>query len=173
VGVQARAQESETVRVEVLALDSTGAGVTGATCSIALRRSDTANWWNGTAWQVAYTTNAMTELDSVNLPGRYYYDASMPAADATVDIYASSATASVVTDPWHGQILAGKWVDYLDTPVSSRATASGVWSYVTRTLTSGVVTATESTSIAFLRAQVIVILQHLKDIFRRLEEFRR
>lgn len=168
-----RAQQGETVRVDLLAVDISGAGVTGATVSLAAKRHSDGFWWNGTTYQLAYTTNAMSQLDATNLPGIYYADVTMPSADTNVTFYCTTATASIVNGPWRGEIAVGKWVDELDTPVSSRASPAGVWSYVTRTLTTSTFPTSDAPSVAFIRAQIIVILNLLKEVFARLNVDRR
>lgn len=74
----------------VARLDITVAGVgsTGKSPTVAVRRVSDGQWLQsgGGSWGAGLATNAMTEVDSVNLPGLYEY--SVPSARL---VYASSA----------------------------------------------------------------------------------
>lgn len=55
---------------------SAGAGVTGQAPTVALQRTSDGKWFqhsDGT-WQTTIVENAMSQTDSVNLPGRYHLD---------------------------------------------------------------------------------------------------
>jgi len=53
-----------------------GAGVISQTPTIAIRRVADDYWFQASdgTWQSTVVQNAMTQLDAVNLPGRYYFD---------------------------------------------------------------------------------------------------
>jgi hypothetical protein len=117
-----RIQLGETDRVEVLALDSSGVGVTGATVTLAVRRTRDGYWWNGSSrvFQSSFTSNTMSQTDSTNMPGLYHYDFFPATTDFKVQYYATSSTGSVVSDPWYGECVVGYWVDNVDDEITSR-----------------------------------------------------
>lgn len=121
-----RSQVSETQRIKVFALDVAGAGVTGATISLAIRKDSTGYWWSGSAFQATHTTVTMTETDSANLPGVYHYDFTPLETDFTAIFYATTATAAVVNAPFVGDISVGFWLDNLNTELSTLATDADV-----------------------------------------------
>lgn len=55
---------------------SSGAGVISQTPSVAIQRRVNDEWFQSSdgSWQPTLVTNAMTETDSVKLPGRYHFD---------------------------------------------------------------------------------------------------
>lgn len=90
--------------IRVTALSVAGAGVTGATIALAIRRTSDGQWWNGTAFQAGYTTVNMTEIDSVNWPGEYGYNFDLTGLTGTTyQMRATTATAGVSNDPWSGE----------------------------------------------------------------------
>ena len=117
-----RIQVSETHRLKVFALDVAGAGVTGATISLAIRKDSTGYWWSGSAFQASHTTVTMSETNSANLPGVYHYDFTPLETDFTAIFYATTVTAAVVNAPFVGDVSVGYWVDNLDAEVSTLAT---------------------------------------------------
>ena len=121
-----RIQTGEKDRIIVYALNSSSAGVSGATITLSLRRDTDGYWWNGTTFQSAYTTVTMTETDSTNWPGMYHYDFTPPSVDANISMRATTGTAAVVNDPWVGQVKAGAWVDNIDAAITSRGSATDV-----------------------------------------------
>jgi len=113
-----RVQQGETVDIYVTALDSAGAGETGATIDLSIRREDDNTFWNGTIW-TTYTTVTMTEVDATNLPGLYSYNLSAaPSADTVLYILATTADADVDNFPREESITVGGWADELDAPIS-------------------------------------------------------
>jgi hypothetical protein len=64
-----------TVRL-YLDIVTAGAGVISQTPTIAIRRVSDGYWLQDSddSWQSTVVQNDMTQLDSVNLPGRYYFD---------------------------------------------------------------------------------------------------
>lgn len=116
-----RIKSGETERIEILALDSAKAGVTGLTCTVALRRSSDGNYWNGSAWQAGATTANMTETDSSNRPGLYHYAFTPTGTGFAVFIYVTTASATVVNKPWTGQVFVGGYADNIDATISGIA----------------------------------------------------
>lgn len=116
-----RVQTGETDRITLLAVDSTGTGVSGATINLSLRRASDSMYFTGTAFTTTYTTVAMSETDSSNLPGVYHYDFLAPEPEAKYAVTATTASASIVNGPWFDEIIVGYWVDNLDEAMSSRA----------------------------------------------------
>jgi hypothetical protein len=51
-----------------------GAGQTGLSPDISIKKYNSNEYWNGTSWSATYTVFSMLELDSVNLPGIYGYN---------------------------------------------------------------------------------------------------
>ena len=51
-----------------------GVGQTGLTPTISIKKYNTSEYWNGSAWSGSYTTFNMSEVDSTNLPGLYSYN---------------------------------------------------------------------------------------------------
>lgn len=118
-----RIQQGETERVKVYAVDSSAAGVTGATLTCTIRRDSDGYFWNSTTnnWQSGATTFSLTETDSTNLAGWYHYDFSPSGTDFRCSIMVTTATAGVVNDPWGGDLIVGYWVDNLDSAISTKA----------------------------------------------------
>lgn len=106
-------RQGDTERIIILALDSSSLPVTGATCTVAIRRDSNGYWWNGSGFVASYTTVSMTEVDSANLPGVYSYDFIPTSTDFACIIYGRSSTGTVVNDPWVGQLRVGSWSDEL------------------------------------------------------------
>lgn len=116
-----RLQTGEQDRIIVMATDSSGAGVTGATVALSIRRQADGYYFNGTTFQSAFTTVTMTQTDSSNLPGAYHYDFNAPLYDANLTAIATCSSATVVNGPWVEEIKVGNWVDNLDAAMTSRA----------------------------------------------------
>jgi hypothetical protein len=73
--MSSRHSRGATVRL-YLDIVTAGAGVISQTPTIAIQRAADGYWFqvsDGT-WQSTIVQNDMTQLDSVNLPGRYYFD---------------------------------------------------------------------------------------------------
>lgn len=121
-----RIQLGETDRVVVDAVDATGAGVTGATVLLSIRRASDGYYWDATSkvFTSAFSTVTMTQTDSTNLPGCYHYDFKPTTTDFKAHYHATTATAGVVNDPWDEDVIVGYWVDDLDAAVTSRGSSS-------------------------------------------------
>lgn len=119
-----RVQTGEKDRIQVYALDSSNAGVTGATITLSIGRQSDGFYWSGTGYTSAFTGLTMTETDSVNLPGVYHYDFTPRGPAASFTLNATTLTAGVANAPWHGELKAGDWVDNIDAAVSSRGSAT-------------------------------------------------
>lgn len=115
-----RIQSGERDRILFFAKDGSGAGLTGATIAVAIKKDIDNVWWNGTGFQSSYTTVNATEADSTNLPGIYYLDI-QPAStvDGGLIIYATSSSAGVANSPWVGQIKVGGFTNYITADISS------------------------------------------------------
>lgn len=100
-------QNGATERIELLALDSAGSGVTGdaANISISIRNNANGETFNGTVFAAGANVVNPTETDLTNRPGQYHYDFTSPTNDISVSIYAVSSTASVISDPWGPDVL--------------------------------------------------------------------
>lgn len=112
-------RQGDVERIIILALDSSSLPVTGATCTLAIRRDSNGYWWNGSGFVASYTTVSMTEVDATNLPGVYSYDFTPTSSDFSCIIYGKSSTGSVVNDPWVGQLRVGSWSDEFSEIASS------------------------------------------------------
>lgn len=126
----------EATRLITMARDSSGAGVTGATLSLAIRRNSDGFWWDGSVFQSAHATVTMTETDATNLAGVYHVDFTPQVAFAGV-VYITTATAGVTNDPFVATILAGSFLDNIDASLSDLATDADMTTVLTR-LGSGV-----------------------------------
>lgn len=73
--MSSRHSRGATVRL-YLDIVAAGAGVISQTPTIAIRRVADNRWFQASdgTWQSTIVQNDMTQLDSVNLPGRYYFD---------------------------------------------------------------------------------------------------
>lgn len=118
-----RIQTGEKDRIQVYALDSSNAGVTGATVTLSIRRQTDGLYWSGTGY-TTYTGLTMTELDSSNLPGIYYYDFTPQGPASNFLLNATTSTATVANGPWAGELKQGNWVDYIDAATTSRASTT-------------------------------------------------
>jgi hypothetical protein len=115
-----RLQLGESHVITVMAHDSTGVGVTGATVQLRMRRVSDGFYFNGTTFAAGVSTLNMSQLDSSNMPGVYTYlfPGAALAEPATL-IYAVTCTGvTVANEPWYGQIKVGGWVDYVDASIS-------------------------------------------------------
>ena len=147
----------ETGRIVTVARDSAGAGVTGATIDLAIRRNADGYWWNGTTFQSSATTVTMTETDSSDLPGVYHVDFSS-ANDMTGIVYITTATAGVTNDPMVATILVGSFLDTLDEQISNVASASDMTVILSRL------------GMSFLDTEFLRINAKLRDITMKLDK---
>lgn len=117
-----REQQNSTERIRLIALDSSNAGVTGATVLLSIRRDADGFYWSGAAFGAGFNTVAMTETDATNRAGEYHYDFNTSGlADAVYSFRATSVTAAIINDPWEGEIKIGGFVDNIDAAISSRS----------------------------------------------------
>lgn len=114
-----RLQVDEQDRIVVLALDNTGAGVTGDTLTLTLRRDADGYFFNGTTFQSTATTVSLTETDSANVPGFYHYDWT-PRMAGSFTMLVEASDPSVVNGPFSAQVKVGGWIDYIDDEITSR-----------------------------------------------------
>ena len=63
-----------------------GAGITGLSPHLHIRRNVDGQWWTGAAWNAGVQVLNFTEKDSTNEPGFYYYDYT-PTATGTYTIH--------------------------------------------------------------------------------------
>lgn len=107
-----REPQNSTERIVVTALDSSSAGVTGATITLTIRRNADGYYWDGAAFGASFSSVSMTETDATNMAGYYHYDFNTNGlADAVYTVRATTLTAGVVNGPWTGEIRIGGWVD--------------------------------------------------------------
>ena len=100
-----------TIRLEVWALNSSNAGVTSASVTLAIKRNSDGQWWNGSAFQAGVSSVSMTETDATNFAGLYHYDfVTTGLATATYTCKATTATAAVTNDPWITTVRSGGYV---------------------------------------------------------------
>lgn len=78
--------------------------VTGESPSVVIQRQSDLLFFDGTSFIVARTALKMTEADSSNLPGYYYYDFDQ-SVDGTEEEYMvrqkNTGTCKFVVDEWH------------------------------------------------------------------------
>lgn len=85
------------------ALDSGGAGVTGVTWTLAIKRVSDGYWWNGSAFQSGYATVTPTAVDATNYPGLYRY--SLTQSNTEVVIRAVTASAATILKYVGGAVI--------------------------------------------------------------------
>ena len=114
-----RIQTNEPERILVTALNSSNAFLTGLTNVLleVQRKSDGYYFdFDDETFKVSgWVTRQkqMTELDSVNSPGTYYYD--FDGNDFVEGVYFVRATsATAANSPWENELHVGGFVDYLD-----------------------------------------------------------
>lgn len=101
-----KVDKGTTVRLWAQFNDAAGAGETGLSAVIRIARMSDDNFWSGSAWGASPSDPAMTEYDSSNLPGLYYYDFSVPSdedeftvrADGTASATNRYATGLLISD---------------------------------------------------------------------------
>lgn len=103
MGIEYRASNGETVPIEMWALDSNAAGITGVTWVLSIKRVSDGYWWNGSAFQSGYTTVTPTAVDATNYPGLYRYN--ITASNTEVVVYATTASTNVVMRYVGGSII--------------------------------------------------------------------
>ena len=113
-----RIQTGEWETIKVVATDSSGAGVTGATITLSIYDEKNDLWWTGSTFTAAYASVSMTETDSTNLPGLYSYRFRPSHSNTSFVVYATTGTAGVANKPWFGEIKSGDWADNLDSSVN-------------------------------------------------------
>lgn len=76
-----------TTRLRFLMVSALGTGITGQTPLVVVKQRSDSQYWTGTAFQSGFIGITMTEEDSVNLPGSYYYDFNQTAAGGSPSEY--------------------------------------------------------------------------------------
>ena len=122
-----------TYPVNVLLCGSTGAGLTGATALLKVRRASDnqyLDWADMTFKAAGWTTIAatMTEVSGANEPGAYSYSFATGSITNPVagDTYLYRADATGAAVPERGEIRVSALVDRVDVVVSTRATSAAV-----------------------------------------------
>jgi hypothetical protein len=77
----------ENVRLRLLLVDGAGAGITGATPTVAICRRSDGKFWDGSAWQSSVSNLSLIEQDPGALPGSYYLDFDQTAAGGSSEEY--------------------------------------------------------------------------------------
>lgn len=103
MGIEYRASNGETVPIDVWAYDTAGAGVTGVSWALTIKRVSDGYWWNGAAFQSGYATITPIAVDAANYPGLYRYNIS--ASNTEVVIRCVTANATVALKNFGGSIL--------------------------------------------------------------------
>lgn len=101
----------ETDRISLQAIDVFGNGATGETIDLIIRNKETNEYFNGTAFQAAFASVAMSETDATNLPGIYHYDFLSPLSNVRVTYVAYPQGTNVATKQFTGEAQIGEWVD--------------------------------------------------------------
>lgn len=136
-----RVQSGATEPVEVLAVDSSRAGLVGLTnLKIRVRRLSDGKFldWDDNVWKstgIVQLLETLTKVDDTNAPGRYqlatashpngldFSILSMPAADAVVvTALQDGSPQNAINFPQEGEIKVGDYVDHIDRAISSIAT---------------------------------------------------
>jgi hypothetical protein len=97
-----------------------GVGVGGQAPTVAIQRVADSKWfqWSDETWQDTIVENLMAELDSVNLPGRYYFD-----FDQSQDGLVAS-TVYVAKKTNAGEPIASEYEDLTFGPMAGAIAAS-------------------------------------------------
>jgi len=88
-------------RFHFLLVNGAGAGATGATPRILIKRRSDSKYWTGSVWSSFVQLLTMVEEDSTNLPGTYYFDFDQAVAGGSPEEYLvrySSTTVQVGID---------------------------------------------------------------------------
>lgn len=108
--------ESETITYGGRFENSLGVPITNATGVIKIRRVSNNQFFNGTTFQTAVTTVAMTEIDEVNAPGEWTFDFDSSLGNTTdkyvVDIIDQSGNADNELETQFS--IVGNYLDVVD-----------------------------------------------------------
>lgn len=96
----------KTERITVFAADG-GSKITGVSWTLKITRNDTGEYWNGSSFTAGVDTVSMTEVDSVNRPGEYFYDFTPPGNGYVCSIIAETNNAFVAQKIHVGTIAVG------------------------------------------------------------------
>lgn len=113
-----RIQNGKTERIEAFFLNSSGAGATGGTPTLKIRRRTDNYFFNGTTFQAAVTTVNMTEVSAANDAGKYFYSFNT-AGLADDDYFITASLASGVNSPQFGELKVGGYVNFIDLAIST------------------------------------------------------
>jgi hypothetical protein len=75
------------IRLRFLLISPVGVGVTGASPRVIIKRRSDGMYWTGGAWSSSVQLLAMSEEDSVNVPGTYFRDFDQAAAGGSPEEY--------------------------------------------------------------------------------------
>lgn len=109
----------DTEPIGALFLDETGAGVTGLSPVVVIRRAADGTFWDGAAYQATPTNLALAEVSAANAPGEYQYDFTPGSAGKHFwTVFAAAGgppyPANVVGPVQPGEVDVGGWVDGVD-----------------------------------------------------------
>lgn len=123
-------QVGDTYYVGALFLDDTGAGVTGLSPIVHIRRASDGQFWTGSGFSSTPTNLAMSEVSSANAPGEYTYTFTPTAGGQ----YFGTAFEAAGGAPYGGTVVGPvqpfevyfgiAWTELIDVAVSTRATPS-------------------------------------------------
>lgn len=119
----------DTYYAGALFLDSTGAGITGESPVVHIRRASDGMFWTGSGYSATPTDLAMTEVSAANAPGEYLY----AFTPTTAGQYFGTCFEAAGGAPYGGTIVGPVqpfevyfgigWTENLDAAVSSVLTA--------------------------------------------------
>ena len=101
-----RLAQGETDDIDLWALTATGAGDTGETVTLKIRRNDTGQYWNGATWAASGTVT-MSEVSAAQSPGLYRYALTAPLADTMLVYFATTSSTTIKNFPQAGAALVG------------------------------------------------------------------
>lgn len=113
-----RIQNGKTERIEAFFVNSSNAGITGATPSLLIRRKSDGYFWNGTAFQFTTTTVNMNEVDASGDAGKYYYSFNTAGLNDD-DYFITASLGSAINSPQFGELKVGGYVNYIDAAISN------------------------------------------------------
>jgi len=99
--------KNKTEKIQILAINSSNAGLTGLTVTLTIKRASDNYFWNGSAFQSGAVTVAMSAIDATNLPGVYEYDFNMSGLSEDRYSLYSTTSGAAVNKPWSGTINTG------------------------------------------------------------------
>ena len=117
-----RFKTGQTIPYEGRFEDGSGNGITDADAVISIRRTSNDEYWNGATWQVAFVTNAMTEVSEAQSPGFWRFDFDSSVGNA-IDNYVAEmldTSGNAANKLGLSFSYVGDYIDPLETKIDSQ-----------------------------------------------------